>query len=124
MKKVLADSLDTVELDELARWSGLLQVLCDSAMEQQMEPEPAPQQVPHQQQMEPELEQTNIPPEMLGMKWCWTGPLPESYEDDPMEEVEQARPSPRCTGPPPPPVADWPWAQPVFIDLSGDSDDE
>ena len=109
MKKVLADSLDTVELDELARWPGLFQVLRDSAMEQQMEPEP---------------EQTNIPPEMLGMKWCWTGPLPESYEDDPMEEVEQARPPPRRTGPPPPPVADWPWAQPVFIDLSGDNDDE
>ena len=82
MERVLAESLKTFKLDEFGRWPGFLKALRDSAIEQrqeqqQLEPEP------HQQQLEPE--QTNIPPEMLGMKWCWTGPLPESYEDEPLE---------------------------------------
>ena len=84
----------------------------DSAIEQRQE----------QQQLEPE--QTNILPEMLGMKWCWTGLLPESYEDEPLEGVEQARPPPQRAGPPSPPVSDWPWPRPVFDDLTGNNYDE
>ena len=93
MERVLAESLETFELDEFERQPGFFKALRDSAIEQrqeqqQLEPEP------HQQQLDPEPEQTNIRPEMLGMKWCWTGLLPESYEDEPLEEVEQARPPP------------------------------
>ena len=123
MERVLAKSLETFELDEFGRWPGFFKALRDSAIEQrqeqqQLEPEP------HLQQLKTEPEQTNTPPEMLGMKWCWTGPLPESYEDEPLEEVEQARPPPQCAGPPSPLVSDWPWPRPVFVDLTGDNDNE
>ena len=91
MERVLAESLATFELDKFGRWPGFFKALRDSAIEQRQE-----------QQLEPEPEQTNIPSEMLGMKWCWTGPLPELYEDEPLEELEQARLPPRCTGPPSP----------------------
>ena len=114
MERVLAESLETFELDEFGRWPGFFKALRDSAIEQRHE----------QQQLEPEPEQANIPPEMLGMKWCWTCPLPESYEDEPLEEVEQARPLPLRAGPPSPPVSDWPWPRPVFVDLTGDNNDE
>ena len=112
MERVLAESLETFELDEFGWWPGFFKALRDSAIEQRHE------------QLEPEPEQTNTPPEMLGMKWCWTGPLPESYEDEPLEEVEQVRPPPQRAGPPAPPVSDWPWPRLVFVDLNGDNDDE
>ena len=66
MERVLAESLETVKLDEFGRWPGFFKLLRDSAIEQRQE----------QQLLEPEPEQTNTPPEMLEMKWCWTGPLP------------------------------------------------
>ena len=99
MERALAEFLETFELDEFGRWPDFFKALRDSAIEQrheqqQLEPEPEQQPEPEperHEQLEPEPEQTNIPPEMLGMKWCWTGPLPESYKDEPLEEVEQAR---------------------------------
>ena len=49
MERVLAESLETFELDEFGRWPGFFKMLRDSVIEQRHE----------QQQLEPEPEQTN-----------------------------------------------------------------
>ena len=113
MERVLAESLETFKIDKFGQWPGFFKALRDSVIEQRQEQQQLELE-PHQQSLEPEPEQTNPPPEMLGKKWCWTGLLPESYEDEPLEEVEQARPPPQSTGPPSPPVSDWSWSRLKF----------